>query len=232
MAAISTGMQTSFEKSVISDVVNRICDNIGKAAKDRILPWIPEIEEYTKHLIENLRQKDAQRRKADVLLAAAVYDAFLEFESRTRTSVGLPIFEKALDLRACSINSTWTKLFDSRTELSLELLDTVYLQRDQAIEEGIHLIINKLERAGINKTTQTTEWLQVIQKNALELYAELSNGRYSEFDPMVIAVVLIYAAMKFHHGKMAIKIAQKNLADLSGFSTSQVSKCWVNLFGS
>lgn len=232
MAAITTGMQTPFEMSVITEVVGQICDSLDRAAKERVLPWIPDIEEYSKRITDNLRSKDTQRRRADVLVAAAIYDAFLEFESRTKTTLGLLQLEKVLNLRACSISSTWSKLFDTRVDLSSELLDTILLTRNQTIADGIQLAIKMIERADSKKNPRIRDWLQMIEKEALDLLLEVSSDTYNEYDPMIVAVVLVYASMKFHRGKMLIRIAQHDLADLSGFSTSQVSKCWINLFGS
>ncbi len=231
MAAITTGMQSSFEKNTITEFVGRIYDSLDEESKARVVEWMPNIEEYSKHLIDGLRPKDTQRRRIDVLIAAAVYDAFLEFESRTNTTIGFPLLENVFNLKICTINSTWSRLFDNRAKLSLELLDMVYLAKDQSVADGVCLVIRKLEKAVTEKSIHIQEWLHVIQKNALDLNDELDKDLCRIYDPMVVAVVLIYAAMKFHHGKFAIKIAQQNLADLSGYSTSQVSKCWVDLFG-
>ena len=232
MAAITTGMQISLEMSIITEVVGKICDSLDQEAKESVLPWISDIEEYSKQVIENLRPKDTQKKRADVLVAAAIYDAFLEFESRTDMPLGLLQLEKVLNLRACSISSTWSKLFDTRVSLSSELLDTIHLTRDQTIADGIQLTIKMIERADSEKKHPVRDWLRMIEKEALDLLLGASSDIYTEFDPMVVAVVFVYASMKFHRGKMLLKIVQHDLADLSGFSTSQVSKCWTKLFGS
>ncbi|TFG34897.1 hypothetical protein EU527_00915 [Candidatus Thorarchaeota archaeon] len=231
MASISIRMQTTFEKSSVIDIVTTICDNLDQNARSQVMPWIPQIEEYAIHLIDNLRPKDTRRRKREVMLAAAIYDTFLEFESRTRTKIRLPLLQKVLSLKMCSINSTWISLFDIGATLSMELMDSIRLTTGQTIDDAIPLIINQLSRAAQDKSEHITEWLRTIERDALELNNNLNKEVYSNYDPIIIAVTLVYAAAKFFHGKMAIKITQRDLANLSGFSSSHVSKCWIDLFG-
>ncbi len=230
MASLTSTKQNTLERGAIAEVVSAIYNSLDNETKKVVDPWLPNIEEYSKQLIDSLQARDIQRRRRDVLIAASVYDAFLAYESRTQTAISLPLLSQALDLKICTVNTTWSKLFDTRVELSLEMLDTILLAKDQTINDGIHLAITKLGKAVKKKSNRVQEWLQAIENDALELFKELKSNIYSDYDPMVVAVVSIYAAIKNYHGKMAIKITQKNLADISGFSTSQLSKCWIHLF--
>lgn len=229
LASISIGMQTTFERNSIADAVNRILENLDNNAKSKVTPYIPQIEEHALQLIDNLRPKDTRRRKGDVVIAAAIYDTFLEFESRTGVLIRLPFIEDTLGQRRCSINSTWTNLFDDRVTLLPERLVSIRLRKDQGIDDAIVLVVERLAKAIHDKQQHVIDWLEEIKIGSIELIDRLPNTYTSVYDPLVIAVTIIYAAVKFYHGKMAIKISQRDLADLSGFSTSLVSKCWVEL---
>ncbi|TFG32160.1 hypothetical protein EU527_10775 [Candidatus Thorarchaeota archaeon] len=231
MASISIGIQTIHEKNSVNEILNKICDSLDKKDRSLLMPWLPQIEEYAIQLIDNLRPKDIRRRKGDVLVAAALYDAFLEFESRTKKPIRLPFLQEALSLKIGSINAVWKSLFDNKAPLTMELIEYIRLTRDQTIEDAISVIINQLTRATQKRNEDAIEWLRTIERDAIVQNGMICNTAYSGYDIIVIAATLVYAAAKFHHSKMRIRLTQRELAILSGVSTSLISKCWVDLFG-
>ena len=230
-ASVSAKPKTIGSASAVSEVMTLLVEKLEDDQREKISHWIKLIEEHAEKLVQALTQAQLKRRKPEVVAAAAVYDAFLEFESRTNTKLGLPMMHEALSQSPCSINTTWNRLFDNRASLMGDYLDRVYVEKNGLPSDAVSSVIQGLTRAVYELTTDVKKWLEKIEIEAIELTQSLKPDIVSR-DPLLIAVTVIYAAIQQHHGKMMVRISQRDLSLLSTSSPAMISKCWLEIFGS
>ena len=229
-ASVSTKLKTIGSTSAVSEVMNRLVEKLENDQREKLSHWIKIIEEYAEKIVLELTPAQLKRRKPEVVAAAAVYDAFLEFESRTTIKLRLPLMHEALGQSTCSINTTWNRLFDNRGSLMGDYLDEVYIEKNGMLSDAISPVIRALTRAVHKLTPEVKNWLEKIEIEAIELTQSLKPE--NSWDTLLIAVTVVYAAIQRHHGKMMIRISQRDLSLLSTSSPAMVSKCWLELFES
>jgi hypothetical protein len=229
-ASVSTTLEAITTASAVSDVMNFVVEKLDDPEREKLSHWMKPIEEHAEKIIRNLMPAQLKRRKMEVVAAAAVYDAFLEFESRTSVRLGLPLMHEALGRSQCSINTTWNKLFDSRGSLRGEQLGVVYVDKNGSLADAIANVMQALAKAVDEVTPIMNRWLEDIRTEAIELSQLVSPDIVKNYDPLTGAVTIIYAAIQRHHGKMQVRIAQRNLSLLSATSPALISKCWIELF--
>ena len=230
-ASVSTKLKTIGSASAVSEVMNLIVDKIEDDQREKLSHWIKLIEEHAEKIVHALTPAQLKRRKPEVVAAAAVYDAFLEFESRTTIKLRLPMMQEALSQSPCTINTTWNRLFDNRASLMGDYLDRVYIEKNGLLSDAVSSVIQALTKAVYEMTTEVKKWLEKIEIEAIELARSLKSDIVSR-DPLLIAVTVIYAAIQRHHGKMMVRISQRDLSLLSTSSPAMISKCWLKLFES
>jgi len=230
MASVAANLEMIASTSAISDVISLLMEKLEEDQKERLVHWIKPLEEYAEKIVQALTPAQLKRRKPEVVAAAAIYDAFLEFESRTNIKMRLPLMHEALGRSQCSINTTWNRLFDIRTPLRGERLDEVYFEKNGLLSDAISSVILTLSKAAEIFTSKLKVWLGIIETEAIELSQSLNPAIASMFDAPIIAVTVIYAAMRRHHGKMRIRICQRDLSIISSTSQAMISKCWIDLF--
>ncbi len=230
-ASVSTKLKTIGSASAVSEVMNLIVDKIEDDQREKLSHWIKLIEEHAEKIVHALTPAQLKRRKPEVVAAAAVYDAFLEFESRTTIKLRLPMMQEALSQSPCTINTTWNRLFDNRASLMGDYLDRVYIEKNGLLPDAVSSVIQALTKAVYEMTAEVKKWLEKIEIEAIELARSLKSDIVSR-DPLLIAVTVIYAAIQRHHGKMMVRISQRDLSLLSTSSPAMISKCWLKLFES
>ena len=230
-ASVSTELKTIASASAVSEVMNRLVEKLEDDQREKISHWIKLIEEHAEKIVQTLTHAQLKRRKPEVVAAAAVYDAFLEFESRTTIKLRLPMMHEALGHSHCSINTTWIRLFDNRASLMGDYLDRVYIEKNGLPSDAVSSVIHTLTRAIYEKTTEVKNWLEKIEIAAIELTQSLKPD-IASMDPLLIAVTVIYAAIQLHHGKKMVRISQRDLSLLSSYSPAIISRCWLELFES
>lgn len=230
-ASVSTKLKTTVSASAVSEVMNLLVEKIEEDQREILSHWIKLIEEHAEKIVHALTPAQMKRRKPEVVAAAAVYDAFLEFESRTAIKLRLPMMHKALGQSSCSINTTWNRLFDNRASLMGDYLDRVYVEKNGVLSDAVSSVIHALTRAVYQLTTDVKNWLAKIEMEAIELTQSLKPD-FTSMDTLLIAVTVVYAAIQRHHGKMMIRISQRDLSLLSTSSPAMISKCWLELFES
>ena len=229
-ASVSTKLKTIGSTSAVSEVMNLIVEKLENDQREKLSHWIKIIEEHAEKIVFELTPAQLKRRKPEVVAAAAIYDAFLEFESRTTIKLRLPLTHEALGQSTCSINTTWNRLFDNRVSLMGDYLDEVYIEKNGLPSDAISSVIQALTRAVHKLTPEVKKWLEKIEIEAIELTQSLKPE--NSWDTLLIAVTVVYAAIQRHHGKMMIRISQRDLSLLSTSSPAMVSKCWLELFES
>lgn len=233
MALVISKSETVALVTAVGDVMRRLMDNLPKDQTEKLAQWIETIEDAAEEKVQKLDAKQVKRRRSEVIVAAAVYDAFFEYESRTKVKVGLPLLQKTLECPKCSINNAWMSLFDNRVPLIGEFLDVVLTDRNEPLSSVISKVIQALER-GVSvdgPPPEVKDWLIKIETEALELSKTIIHDSADRYDFPLIAATTIYAAIKRYPGKMLIKVSQRDLSFISSTSPSMISKCWLDLFG-
>ena len=230
MASVSTTLETITTASIVSDVMSLILEKFNETQREKLSQWVKLIEEHAERVVRDLAPAQLKRRKIEVVAAAAIYDAFLEFESRTDVKLGLPQMHEALGRSQCSINTTWNKLFDNRGSLRGDQLDVVYIDKNGSLSDAITNVMQVITKAVDGMTPIMHKWLDDIRTEAIELTQSLSDNFIQRYDTLTGAVTVIYAAIQHHHGKMQVRIAQRDLSLLSATSPALISKCWIDLF--
>jgi hypothetical protein len=211
-------------------MMTRILENLVDDEKENLSQWIKDIETAADEKVRKLSPKQMNKRNPETVTAAAVYDAFLQFESRTNVKVGFKQMQIALGRSACSINTAWKRLFDNRVYLRGEFLDLVYTDRHGTVSDAISKVIQALKNAAETDTQEVALWLAEIETEAVELFKTLSPSTTKRYDALLIAITTIYTAVQRYHGKILIPIGQKDLSLLAATSPAMISKCWIEFF--
>jgi hypothetical protein len=229
MASSSFETRTTYEKNLLADMLTAVHENLNPENRQKLEKWFPQIEEYAEEIITRLDRKVSSRRKPEILLAAAIYDAFLEYESRTNVAVRLPLLADIFGVTLCSISSAWTNLFDNRVLLRKDHLVPVYGTNDISISCAILAVITNIRRAVLQMTPEVQKWIDGIHRQSLEIVEYIDESEATEFDTILIATVVIYAAIRKYTGKPRIQISQRDLAQFCCHSPSMLSKVWLEL---
>ncbi len=230
MASVSTNLETIASASAVSEVMSLLVEKLEEDQKENLAHWIKPIEEYAEKIVRELTPAQVKRRKPEVVAAAAVYDAFLEFESRTNIRMRLPLMQEALGRSQCSINTTWNRLFDIRAPLRGERLDEMYFEKNGLLSDTISSVIRTISKAIDRLTPKLKIWLEKIETEAIDLTSSINPDIVSLYNHPIVAVAVIYAAMHRHHGKILIRLCQRDLSIISATSQATISKCWIDLF--
>jgi len=171
-ASVSTKLKTIGSTSAVSEVMNRLAEKLENDQREKLSHWVKIIEEHADKIVLELTPAQLKRRKPEVVAAAAVYDAFLEFESRTTIKLRLPVMHEALGQSTCSINTTWNRLFDNRVSLMGDYLDEVYVEKNGLLSDAISSVIHALTRAIHKSTPEVKNWLEKIAQVSLLVWFE------------------------------------------------------------
>ncbi len=229
MASVSTELKMIASASALSEVMNLLVEKLQDDQREKLSHWMKLIEEHAEKIVQALTHAQLKRRKPEVVATAAIYDALLEFESRTTIKLRLPEMYEVLGQSPCSINTTWIRLFDNRASLMGDYLDRVYVDKKGLLSDAVSNVIQALTRAFYELTNEVKKWLETIEIEAIELTHSLKPDALNR-DPLLIAVTIVYAAIQRHHGKMMVRISQRDLSLLSTSSPAMISKCWLELF--
>jgi hypothetical protein len=229
MASSSFETRTTYEKNLLADMLTAVHENLNPENRQKLEKWFPQIEEYAEEIITRLDRNVSSRRKPEILLAAAIYDAFLEYESRTNVAVRLPLLADIFGVTLCSISSAWTNLFDDRVLLRKDHLVPVSGTNDISISSAILAVITNIRRAVLQMTPEVQKWIDEIHRQSLEIVEYIDESEATEFDTILIATVVIYAAIRKYAGKSRIQISQRDLAQFCCHSPSMISKVWLEL---
>jgi hypothetical protein len=228
-ASVSTTPEAITTASAVSGVMSLLVERLNDVQREKLSQWIRHIEEHAEKVVQDLAPAQLKRRNMEVVTAAAVYDAFLEYETRTEVKLRLPLMHEVLGKSQCSINTTWNKLFDHRGSMRGDQLDVVYVGKSTSLSEAITNVVRALTKAVDGLTRVMKKWLEDIEEEALELSQSVPQKVVNNYDILTAAVTFIYAAIQLHHGKMQVRIAQRDLSLLSATSPALISKCWLEL---
>jgi hypothetical protein len=229
MASTSIDVQPTYKKNLLVEMLTAVHDSLSPEDRQKLEQWFPQIEEYAEKIITGLDRTVISRRRPEILHAAAIYDAFLEHESRTNVAVRLPLLEDVFGVALCSINSAWTRLFDNRALLRKDHIVPVYGTRDTTFGSAILAIITNIRHAVLEMTPEVQKWIEQIYRQSLETVESIDMPKIIEYDTVLIATAVIYAAIRKYAGKPRIQISQRDLAQFCCHSPSMLSKVWLEL---
>jgi hypothetical protein len=230
MASTSIGVQIVDGQNIISLMLEVIVEKLDNVSRDMLTVWLVRIEEHAEQLVIRMKQKKTSKRRPEILAAAAIYDAFLEFESRTAIKCGLPLMKEALGLTPCSINSAWTQLFDNRSMLRKDYLNPIHSNESLSYHDALVAVLNSITRAIIKKSAEVENWITEIHTIACQLLETMNASAASEYDCVLVGTAAIYAAIRKYPGKPRIQISQRDLAQFCIQSPAMLSKVWLELF--
>ncbi len=239
MTSGTTGTATTRETgelvNAVTQAMNQLIERFPDEQRSKLSQWVEVIEDAADAKVHNLQKRmpeKLKRKNPDIVVAAAIYDAFIEYETRTDVKVGLNFMQSSLGYNSCSINNAWKKLYDNRVFLRGEFLELEYGKREGTLGEVISNVIEVLKSATDSPKEEAKKWLDEIEREALELSATLPHSSMDRYDVLLIASAVIYAATKQHKGKMIVHFGQRELSMLASTSPAMISKCWLDLFGS
>ncbi|MFW9956620.1 MAG: hypothetical protein ACFFCT_01000 [Candidatus Odinarchaeota archaeon] len=232
MASTSIGLQITNDRNTLTCMLAAIIENISEEERIKIDRWLPLIEDYAEQLIHELKKKTVSKRRSDILSAASLYDAFLEFESRTSVRIRLPLLKETLGLKQCSINSAWTQLFDNRAILRKDYLNPVHNNGSLNYQEAVIAVLTNMIRAIIDKTTKLDAWIVEIRILACKYLDTMDHAKAAEYDSVLVSTAAVYSALRNYPGKPRIQISQRDLAQFCNHSPAMLSKVWLELFTS
>lgn len=230
MSSVSISTRLVHEKNQLSEMLATIFEHLTKDERIGINQWQTQIEEHAELAINELDKKSINKRRLEITIAAIIYDTFLEFESRTNVIVGLKLLGEIFNINPCSINSAWSKLFDNRIPLRKERLIPVRGAKDISYWEAVCSVMENLTGALTERTSEVETWITEIQWRAIQILESVKQSKATNFDAILVGTAAIYAAIREYPGKPRVQAAQRDLAELCGYSPSMLSKVWLALF--
>jgi len=213
-------------------MIAALLEKLDVTEREKMSAWIPLIEEHAEQLIHGLRRRTTSKRMPEILVAAALYDAFLEYESRTHVRCRLSLMREIFGLSTCSINAAWIHLFNNRATLRKGYSNPVNGNENYDYGEAVDAILANITRAVVGMTEAVEAYINQIQEQACQLFETMDCAKAEEYDSVLVAAAAIYAAICTLHGKRRIQVSQRNLSDFCSCSPSMLSKVWLGLFAS
>lgn len=228
MASVST-IRVTAQRDAVSQALSPVLENLDEDARTRIEQWLPEIEEEIQNSLCKLRHYQIKHRKRDTLLAAAMYDAFLKFESRTQTCLRTPQIAESLGQPMCVVNRVWTELFDNRAKLHYHRLKSIRKKCSNP-RDLVPQVIDALRGALERSMPETEEWFSHIEAHAKDLLLLLPPTAIMQYDARLLSALAVYTASRLYHGKPLVNITYSTLSVVCGWSITMLSQTWTDVF--
>ncbi|RDE14125.1 MAG: hypothetical protein C4K48_07345 [Candidatus Thorarchaeota archaeon] len=232
MASTTTYVQVTHERNLVSDMIAALLERLNETERERMSAWSPLVEEHAEQLIHGLKRKTTSKRRLEILTAAALYDAFLEYESRTHVRCRLSLMKETFGLPTCSINAAWIQLFNNRAALRKGYSNTVYTNESSDHREAVNAILADITWAVVEMTEDVETYIGQIREQACQLLERMDCTKAEEHEPILVAGAAVYAAICTLHGKRRIQVSQRDLSNFCNYSPSMLSKAWLGLFAS
>lgn len=209
-----------------------LLEKLDETEREKMSAWIPLIEEHAEQLVHGLKRKTTSKRKPEIVTAASLYDALLEYESRTHVRYRLSLMSETFGLPTCSINAAWIQLFNNRATLRKGYSNPVNGNDNYNYREALDAILANITRAVIEMTEAVETYVNQIREQARQLLETMDCTKAEDYESVLVAAAAIYAAICGFHGKRRIQISQRDLSDFCNYSPSMLSKVWLGLFAS
>jgi hypothetical protein len=225
----TSGMRMIVERDAVSQSMSLLLESMNERAREQLDQWVPEIEEHAVRSIADLRGTRPTRRRPEILAAAALYQAFLEFESRTRLAVRTPFLSEVLGLRPCSVNQAYLKLFDRKVRVLHHRVESIPMLSDEPADLVVEIVASLVD-ALEEQTPSTVEWFAGVQQDAIIMVNTLRSRQREAYDCDTIAAAAVFGAVQRQLAGKVVYITQKDIALTCRASQALVSKIWLELF--
>lgn len=232
MVSTVTCVQVPHEKNLVADMITALLEKLNETEREKMSSWMPLIEEHAKQLLHGLRRKTTSKRRPETLIAAALYDAILEYGGRTHVRCRLSLMRETFGLSTCSISAAWVHLFRNRTTLRKGYLNPVHGNEKGDYGGAADAILANIVRAVAEMSKDVEKYVNEIRRVTRQLLERMDCAKAEQHDPILVAAAAIYAAICTLDGKRRIQVSQRDLSDFCNCSRSLLSRVWLGLFAS
>jgi hypothetical protein len=216
------------ERDAVSQSMSLLLENMSEQAQARLAQWLPEIEEQAVQSITQLTNQQVSRRRPEIIAVAALYRAFLEFESRTGVRVRTPFLSEALGVALCSISSVYHALFNKKVKVLNHRIELIRMLSNDPADLVIE-VIDSLQNALEEQTSRTKEYFTCVQADAISMVSSLEKKQYATYDPDVLAAAAVFGAIQQQPTREVVHVSQIGIAMTNRFSPAMLSKVWLEL---
>jgi hypothetical protein len=227
--ASTSSTRMAVERDAVSQSMSLLLESMNEEIRAQLDRWIPEIEDHAVRSIAELPSTRILRRRPEILAAAALYQAFLEFESRTRLAVRTPFLSETLGLTLCSVNQAYRRLFDRRVSVRTQMVKCVSRPSDDLSDLVVEVSVN-LQNALERQSPETDQWFAEVERDAMSMANALTDSQRATYENDVIAAAAVYGATQRQPTQPIVHMAQKDIALTCRFSPAMLSKVWLELF--
>ena len=211
-----------------SQVLSPILERLGEEVRQRLEPFISEIEEHIQRTVSMVRPEKLKRRSKEGVLSAAIYDTFLIFEKRTKVRIRNKFIAECLGVQMFVVNQNWRDLFDDRVKIERHRIVSVFGSSDdpvKLISEVVQVFLDAL----VEKIPRVEEWFALVEEEAKDLLKCLDRKRIMDYPPEVVAATAVYSVIQCE-GKPMVQLSQRDASLTCSFSQAMVNKVWLELF--
>ncbi len=224
-----SSMRMAVERDMVSQSMSVLLGSMKEEVRRQLDQWLSEIEEHAQQSIACLKNVQVSRRRPEIVAAAAIYQSFLVFESRTRVQVTTPFLCKSLGITPCATNEAYRVLFDRRVKIQSHRVGCIRMS-SEVPADLVKEIIDSLQNALEERTSRTAEWFVSVQAEAISMVGSLTDAQRASYDPDVLAAAAVYGAIQMQPSQNVVQVAQKDIALTCRCSGAMVSKVWLNIF--
>ncbi len=228
MASTSSTRMT-VERDAVGLSMSLLLENMSEEARQQLGQWLPEIEVHAAKSIAGLTNQQTSKRRPKIIVAAAIYQAFLEFETRTRLILRTRFISEALGLTLCSVNQAYCHLFDKRVRILSHRIECVRMLTENPGDLVLEIIAN-LMNALEEQTPEAIDWLAGVREDAISMVNSLERNQRASCEPDVLAAAAVFGAVQRQTTRAVVHVAQKDIAMACRYSPALVSKVWLRLF--
>ncbi len=225
----TSSARITVERDAVSQSMSLLVENMSEEAQQQLGQWLPEIKEHAVKSIAELTRLQTSKRRPQIIVAAAIYQAFLEFENRTRFVLRTRFISGTLGLTLCSISQAYCNLFDRRVRVLSHRIERVrMLSEDPAdlVSEIVASLMNALEE----QTPEAVDWLAGVREDAISMVNSLERRQRASCEPDVLAAAAVFGAAQRQTTRAVVHVAQRDIAMACRYSQALVSKVWLRLF--
>ena len=225
----TSSTRMTVERNAVSQSMLLLLENMSEEVQQQLDQWLPEIEEYAQQSISRLKNLQVSRRRPEIIAAAAIYRAFLEFENRTQVRAGTPFLSESLGITQCAMNDAYRALFDRRVKILSHRVKCIRMSSEDPADLVLEIVAN-LMNALEEQTPEAIDWLASVREDAISMLNSLERNQRASCEPDVLAAAAVFGAVQRQTTRAVVHVAQKDIAMACRYSPALVSKIWLRLF--
>jgi len=228
MSVIQTKRESIPKEDHVSQGMILLEPVLSEEELSRLAPWFPEIEEKARELVQQLKPNETKALHPLAVASASIYDSFLHFESRTRTTIVFSRFKDATGLSVHRIQKVWKRFFDNRELLDIRRLTAIDISPDDTPSSLVPEIVKQI-RGGLDEVPNPVDqWLISIEAGAIDILQDPS--LVNEEAPELLAAASVYESANRHHGKKLVHLPHRIFGRIIGWGEAKVARVTKELF--